>query len=817
MGKVLGRACALTAVCFAHFSAGYAVTAGPAALEPRATQSSTNTACALASSASSSYLVAQTQATQAKIPADLAYECLKSVPNFQEPALRLLNALRTYLEFQSDKVYLQEPPSGYLFPPVELDAELDTIQAKVESRQYKSEYDMQIDITSLLISAKDGHLYWFGDLMGAFTFVRHVELGLAAVSVDGVEQPQVYMADDLVLVDSAALQLRPVTGYTPSPVTSIDGEDVVSFLLVQSLIGMSQDPDALWNQDFFQLGNQNTNNFQYPYYYPGPTTNLTFANGTTRQFSNFATVNLPLDSVKTGDEAYAVFCSGALDASGSSTTTASAAASTTAAATTTQEAPSSPTVPLFPYPVIKHSLNSVAGYYLNGTGLTDVAVLQIQGFEAPQGSPDDLTYAQEFQAVVQNFLNAAVKSGKSKLIIDLQGNGGGDIDLGTDLFAQLFPSIPPNSKSNLRDHLGFWILGNVASSNVTADRKTSDEDEEVFTEVAYSPMAYQGVVTDDFRNFPNFQSYYGNNELYGGNFSAFFQNNYTDISSSDFDGEGIIITGTNNRTEFRQPFAAQDIVVLYDGYCASTCTVVSEYLKSAGVQFIAVGGRPQTGPMQAVGGIKGSQVFDYASRFYEWVSLFQSPENDLMHLASGTIWENFTFEPLLRASAGGVNGRNHFRLGDETNTPLQYVYEAADCRLWWTHEMLYDPTFLWARVATVAFQQRIGTQFNSPYCVQGSTGHPTSISGGWKNGTLGPQSVPENATATVGGWNLTGKSLGSGSGSKGPAGDGNIKLKTDEVKQSSTDDSASATLKQFCSSYTEDKWLIKLICKAVGS
>ncbi|KIV85917.1 hypothetical protein PV11_01568 [Exophiala sideris] len=743
MGKALWHACAFAGLCFAQLSVGFVVTAPAAALEPRATQPSTNIACALASKASSSYLAAHTQATQARIPAELAYECLKSVPNFQEPALRLLNALRTYLEFQSDKVYLQKPPSGYLFPAVDLDAELDIIQTNVERGQYKSEYDMQIDITSLLTSAKDGHLYWQGDLMGAFTYLRGTDLGLAAVSVDGVDQPQVYMADDLVFLDSRALQLHPVIGYTPSPVTSIDGWDVVSFLSVQSLIGLSQDPDALWNQNFFQLGNQNANSFGIPVYYPGPTTNLTFANGTTQQFGNSAVVNLPLDGINTGDDAYAIFCSGALESSASSTTSAGAAASTTAPATTTQAAPSSPTVSFFPYPVIKHSLNSVAGYYLNETGLTDVAILQIQGFEA-QGNTDDLTYAQEFQAVVQKFLDAAVKSGKSKLIIDLQGNGGGDIDLGTDLFAQLFPSIPPNSKSNMRDHLGFWILGNVASSNVTAAEKSSDEDEVLFTENVYEPMAYQGVVTDDFRNFPDFQSYYGNNELYGGNFSAFFQNNYTDIGSSDFEGQGIIITGTNNRTGFRQPFAAQDIVVLYDGYCASTCTVVSEYLKTAGVQFVVVGGRPQDGPMQAVGGIKGSQVFEYDGSFYAWVSLFESPENNLIHLASGTIWENFTYEPQLRSSAGGVNGRNHFRFGDETNTPLQYVYEAADCRLWWTHEMLYDPTFLWARVATVAFQQRIGTQFNSPYCVQGSTGHPTSISGGWKNGTLGPQNVPQN-------------------------------------------------------------------------
>lgn len=397
--------------------------------------------------------------------------------------------------------------------------------------------------------------------------------------------------------------------------------------------------------------------------------------------------------------------------------------------------------------------------------------------------------------------------------------------MGADTFAQLFPSVPLTSKSNLRDHLGFWIVGNVASSNATAEEKASGEDDEVISELTYAPMAYQSVVTDDLRNFSDFQSYYGPNQLYGGNFSAFFQDNYTNIDDTDFEGSGIVVTGTNNRTGFRQPFAAQDIVVVYDGYCGSTCTVFSEYLKSfGGVQFIAVGGRPQNGPMQAVGGIKGSQVFEYKGNIDQYVGLFQNPENNLIGLANGTIWENFTTEPITRASgapAGGVNGRNHFRIGDESNTPLQYVYEAADCRLWWTPEMLYDPTFLWARVATVAFQQRTGTQFNSPYCVQGSTGHPTSISGGWKNGTLGPQNVPANATATVGGWKLDGKPLGSGSGSgsgsTGHSSGGNIKLVSEEVKQSSTDDAALATLKETCSSYTGDKWLIKLICNAVGS
>jgi hypothetical protein len=54
------------------------------------------------------------------------------------------------------------------------------------------------------------------------------------------------------------------------------------------------------------------------------------------------------------------------------------------------------------------------------------------------------------------------------------------------------------------------------------------------------------------------------------------------------------------------------MVMLYDGYCASTCTVFSELMKTlGGVQSIAVGGRPQLAAMQGVGGVKGSNVQEF--------------------------------------------------------------------------------------------------------------------------------------------------------------------------------------------------------------
>jgi C-terminal processing protease CtpA/Prc len=90
--------------------------------------------------------------------------------------------------------------------------------------------------------------------------------------------------------------------------------------------------------------------------------------------------------------------------------------------------------------VIKHSAGSVAGYYLNDTGFTDIAVLQIKEFES---SVDDSTeYEREFQTVVEKFLAASVKTGKRKLIIDLQGNGGKSLGqpsdfIATDLYRRL--------------------------------------------------------------------------------------------------------------------------------------------------------------------------------------------------------------------------------------------------------------------------------------------------------------------------------------------------------------------------------------------
>ena len=55
--------------------------------------------------------------------------------------------------------------------------------------------------------------------------------------------------------------------------------------------------------------------------------------------------------------------------------------------------------------------------------------------------------------------------------------------------------------------------------------------------------------------------------------------------------------------------------------------------------------------------------------------------------------------PLNRALNNyAVNFRDGIRQGDETQTPLQFVYEPADCRIYYTADMTTDVTVIWKTV-----------------------------------------------------------------------------------------------------------------------
>ena len=87
----------------------------------------------------------------------------------------------------------------------------------------------------------------------------------------------------------------------------------------------------------------------------------------------------------------------------------------------------------------------------------------------------------------------------------------------------------------------------------------------------------------------------------------------------------------------------------------------------------------------------------------------------------GSDLANISSYALKRTVNGGVNFKSHIRINDTTLTPLQFVYEAADCRLWYTPKMINDITEIWRVAARAAWN-------DSSICVSGSLGSPSSSS-----------------------------------------------------------------------------------------
>jgi hypothetical protein len=212
------------------------------------------------------------------------------------------------------------------------------------------------------------------------------------------------------------------------------------------------------------------------------------------------------------------------------------------------------------------------------------------------------------------------------------------------------------------------------------------------------------------------------------------------------------LTGYVNNTKVTaQPFKAENIVLLQDGFCSSTCTIFSELMKEQGkVESIAVGGLPANAPMQAIGGTKGSMTltFDVIQGLaLQSFNLAAVQSEKMVEMLNTTIINTLAYpQQLLNRvsySNGGtiaqINAADNFRNGDASETPLEFVYEAADCKIFYTAEMVANVEETWKAVATA--------KWGKGGCVPGSTGAPSSISGGVYNNTNSTTLTQQNSNA----------------------------------------------------------------------
>lgn len=582
------------------------------------------------------------------------------------------------------------------------------------------------DLYTVSQSTHDGHFVYVPDSVGGvFNWARTIPL--VSVSSDGKELPKPYVYAD-VLAESFANST-----FKPSAITKINGENATSYLEKWAQLGSLQDPDALYNNVFYELATVSlgpvgsgigtfagSGRGRWPY--PGAKTDLEFENGTVAEFENYAKVLVSFAGVTDGESLYDNYLTFSATSTiaetplNSTTPTPSAAPSATA---------TSIPAPGYPPPVFRESNNLIGGYYLEDE-YSDVAVLSVPSFVSLDSAEIP------FQQTGEKFLAAAKAAGKKKLVIDLSANGGGTILQGYDLYKQLFPDgISHAAADRFRAFESTDLLGQYfsrAAEGLPRVYVTEEENATLYElegNVVSSVFNYQTDIDVNEKNFPNWPAKFGPSvEQKGDEFSNLFRWNLSDVLTP-FNSGGIYIHGFGNLTNYTQPFAAEDIVVVTDGYCASTCTIFSELMRQrAGVKYVSLGGRARAGITQAIGGVKGTNNFPWS--YIQFLSqyaieeLTDSPAEaaELNATELGSYWDE---TPFGRAAAGtslNVNFRDGIRDGDESQTPLQVVYEPADCRILYTKEMTVDATAIWKAVADSAWG-------DESRCVAGSVGSPT--------------------------------------------------------------------------------------------
>ncbi len=118
-----------------------------------------------------------------------------------------------------------------------------------------------------------------------------------------------------------------------------------------------------------------------------------------------------------------------------------------------------------------------------------------------------------------------------------------------------------------------------------------------------------------------------------------------------------------------------------------------------------MGGRANKDAIQAIGGVKGVNNYQFAfiQQMAQYAIRFNPEFNSTI---LGTLYESDL--PYWRSALGvapGVNVRDGLPKNDTTGIALQFVYEEADCRLYYTPEMTVDITALWKAAADVQWGQ----------------------------------------------------------------------------------------------------------------
>lgn len=274
-------------------------------------------------------------------------------------------------------------------------------------------------------------------------------------------------------------------------------------------------------------------------------------------------------------------------------------------------------------------------------------------------------------------------------------------------------------------------LGNTFTTYYKTQSIDGDFYNELSADVWVAPVYLNAATGQNFTSWPEFFAPHPEN---GDFFTTPQRNNLSSIifdvyATGDNDrSNGIVVYGYANRTSTSpQPFPANQIVLLTDAFCSSACATFVELMHhQAGVRTVVAGGRPENGPMQAVGGTRGAQSYTSVALDQDIAvaEILNSSVTDVLPDRHVGNYINFV----------GFNIKDAIRPGE--SFPLQFAYEAATCRIFYTQRTVYNYLNLWNYVVDAIWR-------NPSLCIDGSANGTTIL----PTNTTGPANNQKEITA----------------------------------------------------------------------
>lgn len=688
-----------------------------------------------------------------------AYDCLITAPFNATVASGLVAYYRDFLQFQSTLAYLKDPPPSYQQPSIDVLASLDALEAQVQVGAFKTEYDFEVALQTIIYAIHDAHVSLSAGILSIFTFGS--PLRIVSASSNGVELPKIYVPDDLI--EAAQNNVT----WTPSPVSSINSQDVIQYLtrFAATNAAGAIEPNADWNQLMSNpAGDVMTQLSAFEgstIFYPGANISFTFENGTYDDRPWLAGYTDNVDSqthaLSSGQDLYDYFVLGIppTDVSAAATSYLSAAATSAVAAAATSSLDSSPNdtftntptptpsasatpsswsyAPFPSNPIVAQpnlglaNGGSITGYFLND-GIT--AVLSIPSFEVTGEA------VVSFSTTIGEFISRTKAAGLTRVIIDLQRNTGGSDILAVDAFKQFFPSIDALNAGRLRANGFADAIGNTFTTYYNTQQMNESFYDALSTDVWVAPVYLNAATGANFTSWPEF---FGPHPDHGDLFTTIQRDNFSSIifdeNASDESGtlSGIVIYGYGDRSATSpEPFAADQIILLSDAFCSSSCGTFVELMHhQGGARTVVAGGRPELGPMQFAGGSRGAQSY-YNVDLDTDFNVAQILNSSITPLPRDSSLIDFYI------NYARLNLKDAIREGEDF--PLQFGYEAADCRIFYTTWTVYNFENLWNYVIDAFFR-------NPELCINGAANLTSPVANTNQTGpTPKPTEIPTPTT-----------------------------------------------------------------------